>query len=61
MFSCIDGRQAGDPVRLVVAGAPFLGGADMSARRLGFTRRVASIRSGRTFELRGHDGATPWA
>jgi 4-hydroxyproline epimerase len=55
MFYCIDGHTAGNPVRLVVAGAPFLRGADMSARRLDFTRRFDWIRNGLMFEPRGHD------
>jgi 4-hydroxyproline epimerase len=55
LFFCIDGHTAGNPVRLVVAGAPFLRGATMSERRLDFTARFDWIRNGLMFEPRGHD------
>ncbi len=55
MFYCIDGHTAGNPVRLVVAGAPFLEGETMSARRQQFIERFDWIRNGLMFEPRGHD------
>ena len=55
VFFCIDGHTAGNPVRLVAGGAPFLGGADMSERRQDFLRRFDWIRLGLMFEPRGHD------
>lgn len=54
-FFCIDGHTAGNPVRLVVGGAPFLEGATMSERRQDFIRRFDWIRDGLMFEPRGHD------
>ena len=55
MFFCIDGHTAGNPVRLVVAGAPFLDGDTMSARRQDFIARYDWIRNGLVYEPRGHD------
>lgn len=55
LFFCIDGHTAGNPVRLVVGGAPFLEGDGMSARRLDFMERFDWIRNGLMFEPRGHD------
>jgi 4-hydroxyproline epimerase len=55
LFVCIDGHTAGNPVRLVVAGAPFLKGATMSERRQDFIARFDWIRHGLMFEPRGHD------
>jgi 4-hydroxyproline epimerase len=54
-FSCIDGHTAGNPVRLVAGGAPFLNGSTMSARRQDFLARFDWIRKGLMFEPRGHD------
>jgi 4-hydroxyproline epimerase len=54
-FFCIDGHTAGNPVRLVVGGAPLLRGASMSARRQDFLARFDWIRTGLMFEPRGHD------
>ena len=54
-FSCIDGHTAGNPVRLVTAGAPTLDGATMSERRQDFLKRYDWIRTGLCFEPRGHD------
>jgi 4-hydroxyproline epimerase len=53
-FFCIDGHTAGNPVRLVVGGAPLLKGASMSERRQDFLARFDWIRSGLCFEPRGH-------
>jgi 4-hydroxyproline epimerase len=55
VFRCIDGHTAGNPVRLVVAGAPVLNGATMSERRQDFLIRYDWIRTGLCFEPRGHD------
>ncbi|MBX3430937.1 MAG: 4-hydroxyproline epimerase [Hyphomonadaceae bacterium] len=54
-FRCIDGHTAGNPVRLVVEGAPELRGASMSERRQDFMARYDWIRTGLCFEPRGHD------
>jgi 4-hydroxyproline epimerase len=54
-FRCIDGHTAGNPVRLVVEGAPDLRGATMSERRQDFLARYDWIRTGLCFEPRGHD------
>ena len=54
-FHCIDGHTAGNPVRLVVEGAPALNGATMSERRQDFMARYDWIRTGLCFEPRGHD------
>ncbi|MGE0179305.1 MAG: 4-hydroxyproline epimerase [Sphingomonas sp.] len=54
-FSCIDGHTAGNPVRLVIAGAPDLDGATMAERRQDFIARYDWIRTGLMFEPRGHD------
>lgn len=54
-FRCIDGHTAGNPVRLVVEGAPELRGATMSERRQDFMARYDWIRTGLCFEPRGHD------
>jgi len=55
VFSCIDGHTAGNPVRLVIGGAPILSGASMSERRQDFIARFDWIRTGLMFEPRGHD------
>jgi 4-hydroxyproline epimerase len=54
-FHCIDGHTAGNPVRLVIEGAPELRGATMSERRKDFMARYDWIRTGLCFEPRGHD------
>ena len=54
-FFCIDGHTAGNPVRLIVGGAPLLKGASMSERRQDFLERFDWIRTGLMFEPRGHD------
>ncbi len=54
-FFCIDGHTAGNPVRLVVGGAPLLSGSSMSERRQDFLARFDWIRRGLCFEPRGHD------
>lgn len=55
VFFCIDGHTAGNPVRLVVGGAPLLRGATMAERRQDFLARFDWIRTGLCFEPRGHD------
>ncbi len=55
VFRCIDGHTAGNPVRLVIEGAPVLSGDSMSARRQDFMARYDWIRTGLCFEPRGHD------
>ena len=55
IFFCIDGHTAGNPVRLVAGGAPFLDGATMAERRQDFIARYDWIRTGLCFEPRGHD------
>ena len=54
-FHCIDGHTAGNPVRLIVQGAPELRGTTMSERRQDFLARFDWIRTGLMFEPRGHD------
>jgi len=54
-FFCIDGHTAGNPVRLIVGGAPPLNGATMSEKRSDFLARFDWIRTGLMFEPRGHD------
>ncbi|GAB4533237.1 MAG: 4-hydroxyproline epimerase [Amphiplicatus sp.] len=55
IFFCIDGHTGGNPVRLVVGGAPLLKGASMAQRRLDFLERFDWIRTSLCFEPRGHD------
>ncbi|HRH19215.1 MAG TPA: 4-hydroxyproline epimerase [Brevundimonas sp.] len=55
VFSCLDGHTAGNPVRLVIGGAPILNGTSMSERRQDFLARFDWIRTGLMFEPRGHD------
>jgi 4-hydroxyproline epimerase len=54
-FFTIDGHTGGNPVRLVVGGAPLLRGGSMSERRQDFLERFDWIRTGLCFEPRGHD------
>ena len=54
-FFCIDGHTAGNPVRLVVGGAPLLRGHSMAERRIDFIERFDWIRTGLCLEPRGHD------
>ena len=55
VFFCTDGHTAGNPVRLVAGGVPFLNGRTMSERRVDFEQRFDWIRRGLMFEPRGHD------
>lgn len=54
IFFCIDGHTAGNPVRLVVGGGPFLRTRTMADRRLEFLENYDWIRTGLCFEPRGH-------
>lgn len=54
-FTCIDAHTCGNPVRLVVEGAPILEGKDMSEKRQFFLQKYDWIRKGLMFEPRGHD------
>ena len=54
-FFCIDGHTCGEPVRLVVGGAPLLEGKNMSEKRQHFLANYDWIRTGLMFEPRGHD------
>ena len=54
-FFCIDAHTCGNPVRLVVGGAPFLHGNNMSEKRQHFLKEYDWIRKGLMFEPRGHD------
>lgn len=54
-FSCIDAHTCGNPVRVVVGGAPQLQGDTMAEKRLDFMARYDWIRTGLMFEPRGHD------
>lgn len=54
-FFCIDGHTCGNPVRLVVGGAPALVGNNMIERRAYFERHLDWVRTALMFEPRGHD------
>jgi 4-hydroxyproline epimerase len=54
-FPCLDGHACGNPVRLVIGGAPLLAGATMSERRQDFIARFDWVRRALMFEPRGHD------
>lgn len=54
-FFCVDGHTCGNPVRMVVGGAPFLNGDNMIERRAHFLEEYDWIRKALMFEPRGHD------
>ena len=54
-FTCVDGHTCGNPVRMVIDGAPALKGGDMIARRRDFLDNHDWIRTALMFEPRGHD------
>ena len=54
-FFCVDAHTCGNPVRVVVGGAPHIQGATASERRQDFIDRYDWIRTGLMFEPRGHD------
>ena len=53
-FLCIDAHTCGNPVRLVVEGAPELNGPGMAERRQHFLRDYDWVRTALMFEPRGH-------
>ncbi len=55
IFPCLDGHTCGNPVRLVIGGAPVVKGATMSERRQDFIARFDWVRRSLMFEPRGHD------
>ena len=55
VFKCIDAHTCGNPVRLIVEGAPILRGINMSEKRQFFLNNFDWIRKGLMFEPRGHD------
>lgn len=54
-FKCIDAHTCGNPVRLIVDGAPELQGESIAEKREDFMTRFDWIRQGLMFEPRGHD------
>jgi len=54
-FTCIDAHTCGNPVRVVIGGAPELSGGSMMERRRHFLDEYDWIRKGLMFEPRGHD------
>ncbi|MCP5371735.1 MAG: 4-hydroxyproline epimerase [Hyphomicrobiales bacterium] len=61
-FTCVDAHTCGNPVRVVVDGAPELVGADMAERRRRFVADFDWIRTALMYEPRGHEvmsGAIP--
>lgn len=54
-FFCIDAHTCGNPVRVVVGGAPDLHGENMVERRNDFLLHHDWIRKSLMFEPRGHD------
>lgn len=62
-FFCIDGHTCGNPVRMVVGGAPPLSGRDMIERRACFEREHDWVRTALMYEPRGHEvmsGSIPY-
>ncbi len=54
-FFCVDGHTCGNPVRMVVGGAPNLPGANMIERRAHFMEHYDWIRTALMYEPRGHE------
>ena len=54
-FFCVDAHTCGNPVRVIIGGAPLLKGANMSEKRQHFLKEFDWIRTGLMFEPRGHD------
>ncbi|RFB79743.1 4-hydroxyproline epimerase [Methylovirgula sp. 4M-Z18] len=54
-FYCIDSHACGNPVRVVVGGAPLLPNVSMAERREIFVREHDWVRRALMFEPRGHD------
>ena len=55
IFTCVDAHTCGNPVRVVVDGAPELAGASMLERRVHFQTEFDWIRTGLMYEPRGHE------
>jgi len=53
-FTCVDAHTCGNPVRLVVEGAPPLHGESMAERRRHFLDAFDWVRTALMFEPRGH-------
>ena len=54
-FFCIDAHTCGNPVRVVVGGAPLMPNLAMAERRTMFVRDYDWVRRSLMFEPRGHD------
>ena len=54
-YFCVDAHTCGNPVRVVVGGAPMLSHVPMAERRLEFVRNHDHVRRALMFEPRGHD------
>ncbi|MCF3934798.1 4-hydroxyproline epimerase [Acuticoccus sp. M5D2P5] len=54
-FFCVDAHTCGNPVRVVVGGAPVLAGASLSEMRADFLAHHDWVRRALMFEPRGHD------
>lgn len=54
-FQCVDGHTCGNPVRMVIDGAPELKGGNMIERRRHFEAEYDWVRKALMFEPRGHD------
>ena len=54
-FFCVDAHTCGNPVRVILGGAPLLKGANMSEKRQHFLKEFDWNRTGLMFEPRGHD------
>ena len=54
-FFCVDAHTCGNPVRVILCGAPLLKGSNMSEKRQHFLKEFDWIRTGLMFEPRGHD------
>ena len=54
-FTCIDAHTCGNPVRVLVKGAPKLDGDTMLERRAHFQSEFDWIRTGLMYEPRGHE------
>ena len=54
-FFCIDAHTCGNPVRMVVGGAPLLPHVPMAEKRIIFQREHDWVRRALMFEPRGHD------
>ncbi|MEQ8319940.1 MAG: 4-hydroxyproline epimerase [Rhodospirillales bacterium] len=54
-FFCVDGHTCGNPVRMVVGGAPMIPAENMIERRRTFLEKHDWIRTSLMYEPRGHD------